>query len=182
MMTLLLEDALPVLAVCVLLIALLRRLARLLIPLVLVAAVVMAFGVTLTGAAPRTVRTPPPCGAPPKAVLTVYRLDMPTIAAHIAEAQRANPGWRVLCRNGLDASVDEPGVNRRKSVCGGLGSVPREGWSCDEYPFASTYQGGEYASFAIVPEAENSRQGGQLSRFYRASAVRAGDTFLVVVV
>ena len=39
-------------------------------------------------------------------------------------------------------------------------------WNCDEYPFASTYEGGGSASIATVPVRENSSQGGILAGFY----------------
>jgi hypothetical protein len=39
--------------------------------------------------------------------------------------------------------------------------------SCDEYPYASTFQGGAGASTAAVPPGEQSAQGTLLSAFYR---------------
>lgn len=51
--------------------------------------------------------------------------------------------------------------------------------SCDEYPFASTLQGGERATIAWVPKAENDQQGQTIIDFYRKSRVMEGDGFYV---
>ncbi|MBT0565650.1 NucA/NucB deoxyribonuclease domain-containing protein [Williamsia sp. CHRR-6] len=60
--------------------------------------------------------------------------------------------------------------------------------SCDEYPFASTVEGGASASIAWVPLAEQVRvdgddidvaQGTLLSTFYRENRVIEGDKFFV---
>jgi hypothetical protein len=51
----------------------------------------------------------------------------------------------------------------------------------DEYPFASTLQGGRGASIAGVPKIEQRRQGGALRGFYAKERVQVGDQFLVVV-
>lgn len=47
---------------------------------------------------------------------------------------------------------------------------------CDEYPFASTVQGGPGSSLRPIVAWEQRLQGGKLSAFYRACAVKAGDT------
>jgi hypothetical protein len=52
--------------------------------------------------------------------------------------------------------------------------------SCDEYPFASTGQGGAGSSTRGVPLWENWLQGGLLSAFY--FGMRPGEPFAVVVV
>jgi len=43
----------------------------------------------------------------------------------------------------------------------GVGST----YQCDEYPYASTYEGGEGAWAACIDQAQNSNQGGVLSAF-----------------
>ena len=44
--------------------------------------------------------------------------------------------------------------------------APDSGSSCDEYPYASTYEGGEHASVRRVALWEQFVQGGELSVFY----------------
>jgi hypothetical protein len=51
--------------------------------------------------------------------------------------------------------------------------------SCDEYPFASTQEGGSTSRIAWVPLAENNTQGNTLIDFYRKSRVMTGDAFYV---
>lgn len=98
---------------------------------------------------------------------------MPFIARNISTAWTAGkPG--VLTKD-RTAEV----ANRRK-VC--LSSFPRpHGGQCDEFPFASTRQGGEGAQEHEVPARENQCQGGTLSRGYVASGIGDGDDFLVVI-
>jgi hypothetical protein len=63
---------------------------------------------------------------------------------------------------------------------------PPKGKSCDEYPFASTYEGGTTLSkanrgWAWVPASEQNRQGGLLTGFYNANRVLSHDAFWVKV-
>ena len=51
----------------------------------------------------------------------------------------------------------------------------------DEYPFASTFQGGFGARVAAVPESENSQQQTECANFLTFHQVRPGDAFLVLV-
>ncbi|PVW04881.1 hypothetical protein DEA06_08975 [Microbacterium sp. Gd 4-13] len=51
------------------------------------------------------------------------------------------------------------------------------GRSLDEYPFASTAQGGSGAYVGAVPVAEQSYQGGVLGGFYRSNKIAPGDEF-----
>ncbi|WP_158852889.1 NucA/NucB deoxyribonuclease domain-containing protein [Saccharothrix deserti] len=98
---------------------------------------------------------------------------MPFIARNISTAwQAGHPG--VLTK---DRTAEA--VNRRK-VC--LPSFPRKhGGQCDEFPFASTRQGGAGAQEQEVPARENQCQGGTLSRRYVAAGIGDGDDFLVVI-
>lgn len=98
---------------------------------------------------------------------------MPFIARNIFTSWEAGkPG--VLTKDRAAESV-----NRRK-VC--LPSFPRpHGGQCDEFPFASTRQGGEGAQEQEVPARENQCQGGTLSRRYVAAGIGDRDDFLVVI-
>ena len=55
------------------------------------------------------------------------------------------------------------------------------GLSADEYPFASTYQGGERAFVQIVPIKEQWIQGGALAQFYSKFNIVDGDKFNVII-
>ncbi|WP_175482767.1 NucA/NucB deoxyribonuclease domain-containing protein [Actinokineospora iranica] len=98
---------------------------------------------------------------------------MPFIARNISTAWKAGkPG--VLTKDSTRESVN------RRQVC--RPSFPRpNGGQCDEFPFASTRQGGEGAQEHEVPARENRCQGGTLGRRYDAAGIRDGDDFLVVI-
>lgn len=98
---------------------------------------------------------------------------MPFIARNISTAwQAGKPG--VLTKDLMVRAAN------RKRVC--RPSFPRRyGGQCDEFPFASTRQGGEGAQEQEVPERENLCQGGTLSNKYAAAGIRDGDDFLVVI-
>ena len=51
--------------------------------------------------------------------------------------------------------------------------------SCDEYPFASTDQGGAGASAANVQLRQNRIQGGLIGGFYRSQRILTNDAFWV---
>lgn len=53
--------------------------------------------------------------------------------------------------------------------------------SCDEYPFASSAEGGATSRIAWVPKAENDNQGNLMSSFYRLNRIMVGDAFTVGV-
>lgn len=88
---------------------------------------------------------------------------MPTIASHILFAQTILGKPSVLSR-----AVD-PEIQRanRAIACAFFVAPSPALSSCDEYPFASTYEGGEGASIQGVPPREQNVQGGVVSSFYR---------------
>jgi hypothetical protein len=106
-------------------------------------------------------------------VFVVESEKTPAIAEHVQAALAAGHP-RVLTR----ASGARQRANRQ-AACGHWPKGSR--LSCDEYPFASTLQGGRGASIAGVPKVEQRRQGGALRAFYAKEHVRVGDSFLVVV-
>jgi RHS repeat-associated protein len=54
--------------------------------------------------------------------------------------------------------------------------------SCDEYPFASSHEGGVGAQTRGVSQSEQHKQGGDLGGFITSNKMVAGDQFLVVVI
>ena len=113
-------------------------------------------------------------------VLQVSESRTPSIAAHIRRAQRDHPEWRQLSYN----PTYPPLVTmNRTDACAQWQGAPL---SCDEYPFASTLEGGGLegrdVSIAGVPLHEQRIQGGQLTAFYRQHRLKLADLFLVEVV
>ncbi|MFD8024504.1 NucA/NucB deoxyribonuclease domain-containing protein [Streptomyces lavendulae] len=119
---------------------------------------------------------------------TVDMSGLPKIAENIRGIQ-ARGGYgvpgddaRALHRITREATIN----GNRRAVCSRrvVGSPPEPGLSCDEYPFASTKEGGTtlgtfYRGWAWVPRAEQNSQGGLLSSFYRTNRVLEDDPFWV---
>jgi hypothetical protein len=137
---------------------LLRRAIGLLLLLVLVSLLLDALG----GEGGRERRLP---------VFVVDAKRTPAIAAHIRAAQAAGKP-AILHR------ISPIPRDRRPGACRGW----RGPGSCDEYPFASTYEGGPgRSSIAGVPPSEQATQGGDLIGFYTRNRIGDGDAFVVVV-
>lgn len=102
----------------------------------------------------------------------------PQVADHISDAI-ANGAPSTLQR------VVGRAVRRNRALaCGRYARrTPRPpGMTCDEYPYASTAQGGAGASTRWVPAGENQAQGRALSAFYNRLRIFEFDAFTVGVV
>jgi RHS repeat-associated protein len=96
--------------------------------------------------------------------LPVVRSYIPEIYAFNVSALAANPAWSVLTYNGPfhpRTNINRNIVRARWGRNGG-----RVGHQLDEFPFASTVQGGVGALGRLVPTFENRRQGALLTAFY----------------
>ncbi|MBP2294002.1 NucA/NucB deoxyribonuclease domain-containing protein [Azospirillum rugosum] len=114
----------------------------------------------------------------------------PCISYNIWSAQQAGRP-ALLNRTTTQATI----TANRTAACGpaaanvtalnGANAAGAISWSCDEYPFASSTQGGNapvnnvLSGVMIVPAFENSTQGGALSAFYTANAINNGTQFRV---
>jgi hypothetical protein len=105
-------------------------------------------------------------------VLVVDAGRMPSIARNVQNALDAgHPG--VLSRITDKAQIK----GNRSAACKGFCGVG----SPDEYPFASTAQGGAGAWVSGVPLPEQRIQGGVMASFYAKYGIGDGDMFRVVV-
>ncbi len=101
---------------------------------------------------------------------------MPNIADNIDEAIEAvHP--TVLTREADKAAIK---ANRKAALNGVEPASP--GNSLDEYPFASTKEGGLGANVKSVPVKEQSIQGGTMSSFYQNNNIKDGDKFIVEII
>ena len=100
---------------------------------------------------------------------------MPNVCANMRNAIRLGKP-RLLTRTTNRSQIRR---NRRNSGCRSLGR--RTGYNCDEYPFASSFQGGHGAVVRLVPIRENSIQGGILAAFYIRNRIGHGGCFRVSV-
>lgn len=117
--------------------------------------------------------TPPTPPIGPTAIPTIVftTADFPNIAPHIKNAQTKLGKPRKLNRLTDPSKIRK---NRREACAAFKGPD-----TCDEYPFASTYQGGKGAAITSVPSAEQSKQGGFLGGFYRKHGLGDKDPFNV---
>jgi hypothetical protein len=115
---------------------------------------------------------------------------LPGIAKNIRRIQNKGPGHygRPGGGNPLHRLVDEAQQRRNNRIaCAKKVTGPRpKGKSCDEYPFASTYEGGHSLpradrGWAWVPTNQQDRQGGLIRTFYYSNRVLNLDAFYVKV-
>lgn len=120
--------------------------------------------------------------------------SLPTIVFEQSKCPNIYKHIRASIRSGrpsvLQRDTNKTAIrNRRNASCGRFnrrykrthgGRLPA-GKNCDEYPFASTSQGGASATTMYVPTGENSRQGTSLNTFYRRNRIGNNDRFKVAV-
>jgi hypothetical protein len=108
-------------------------------------------------------------------ILVLDAAKMPFISRNIRLAWGEGKPF-VLTRN--SALKD---VNRGKACNGFPYKFASSKGSCDEYPFATTDEGGTGARVEEVHLSEQNCQGGTVSRGYQLAQIANGDTFLVVI-
>jgi hypothetical protein len=122
------------------------------------------------GVGPGPSTTPPP-GTSAVPAVVFDKAQFPNIAPHIANAQKSGKPKR------LRRLTDRSKIRRnRREACGKFKGPD----TCDEYPFASSYEGGAGALVTSVPRSEQNSQGGTLSSFYQKHGLGDKDAFDVV--
>jgi len=114
---------------------------------------------------------------PVSGVHFVFEKITPTIYKNTVRYLDAKPEWALLTYNGGGKAADR---NRKIAVKQCLICPPDKN-SRDEFPYASTTQGGLPAMCDCVPPLENSIQGGMLY-WGTFKSLNVGDNFLVVPV
>lgn len=78
--------------------------------------------------------------------------------------------------------VDEATAARNRHAAQRPYLRPEEGYNLDEFPYASTAQGGSGSSIIELPEGENKSHGAALGNFYDHHNIQPGDSFWVEVI
>ncbi|NEO15350.1 MULTISPECIES: NucA/NucB deoxyribonuclease domain-containing protein [unclassified Moorena] len=117
------------------------------------------------------------------AIPTIFfqRSKCPSIYANMSAAFRRRNNPIILQRTTVKSRIRK---NRRLS-CGKFKKIwgpPPKGFNCDEYPFASTVQGGAGAHAGYVWANQNSKQGASLVKFYRQEGIGHGSSFQVRII
>lgn len=95
----------------------------------------------------------------------------PELAENIANGQRA-----------CHPSVLTHGGNAAANRAGALDSVPNiKGLSREEYPFASSLEGGAGSWVGHIPAAQQSAQGGLITNFLRQNGIKPSDQYQVII-
>ena len=103
--------------------------------------------------------------------------------SQLVRALSSNPTWFLLNYNGPNDLQTDRNREIVRQKWGYLMTTAPAGSQLDEYPYASTRQGGRNALGAPVPAWQNRLQGGLLSALYRYSLKSTkGRPFLVVPV
>jgi len=117
--------------------------------------------------------------------------EFPVIAAHIKEHQTFLPIHKTL--HYLGPFRELANLNRRRAygdlAYEPLDPVPQQGWSWDEYPFASTLEGGFGAiaggigtTVVAAPNTEQGKQAAKHTNFYLSNKLKPSDPFKVEVI
>lgn len=135
------------------------------------------------GSSTSTMTTPPAAGATNSStslpVYTIFEEKTPGIYNNAKNALTMHPEWSTLTYNGGGQAA----TNNRRLACPPNSCVnTNQVMSCEEFPMASTTQGGAGAFTSCVPIQEQWSQGGTLSQMYQQNNMKAGDQFRVVIV
>ena len=109
-------------------------------------------------------------------VLSFSKAKTPNVADNIESAIKEGAP-DVLTKEGSKSQIR---ANRRAALKDKQG-LRNEGESLDEFPFASSKEGGTGARVQSVPVKEQSVQGGVMSQFFKNNNIKDGDKFKVNV-
>lgn len=125
---------------------------------------------------------------------TIYftQAEFPNISTNIQDGQNKLDGLGVPGIRALVRTNNHYRLANQSYTCGDTRTAaligPRpdpnpetgEPWSCDEYPFASSSDGGRSDGvIKWVPKGENDRQGGKLGGWYSSQRLMANDWYYV---
>ncbi len=131
------------------------------------------------------------CGSPANAATTPGVIQAPNVVLPVLEFDRAEFPQKVAnietylgnkheMKLTRQTSRRKIRANRRAACAGVLPGGP--GTSIDEFPFASSKQGGAGASAVPIDEKEQNKQGGKLSGFYKKHKIKNNGSYIVKVV
>jgi RHS repeat-associated protein len=106
----------------------------------------------------------------------VYEDETPDIFDHTVDVLKYNPQWYLLQYNGGGDAKER----NRKRALRGVNYCDDKSTSRDEFPYASTEQGGKNAWVRCVPIDQQNTQSNNLRRLY--STMNKGDWFIVIPV
>ncbi len=132
-----------------------------------------------------------PSGSPANSATLAGVVQAPAVALPVLEFDSADfPKKTANMQKGMPPGQDSKQLTRqtsksaiRKNRRAALKEATKgpSGTSLDEFPFASTTQGGAGAKVSAIPTEEQCAQGGKMSSFYQKHNIQDGDSFIVKI-
>ena len=116
-----------------------------------------------------------------KPVNKVSRQQYPNHTKMIENAQAKGHSLKGLKKGSGTSEADKNRYNSQKEIRK-LQGPPPKGFDYDEFPYASTKQGGAGAHVELVSSSENQAAGRDLGQFYRKYGLKENDEFDVQLV
>lgn len=114
-------------------------------------------------------------------VLTVSREQYPNHAKMLENAQEKGHSLEGLERGSGTRAAQKNRYQAQKDIRKQQGSPP-EGYDYDEFPYASTKQGGAGSHVEPVLSEENQAVGRDLGKFYREQGIKENDKFDIKII
>ena len=111
----------------------------------------------------------------------VSRAKYPNHVRMLENANEKGHSFNNLERNGGTREARKNRYESQKNIRKAQGGPPK-GFDYDEYPYASTKQGGKGAHVEPVPSAENQAVGRDLGQFYIRNKIKEGDVYNIRII
>lgn len=105
------------------------------------------------------------------------------VADHAKMVERAQQSGqpKTLQRNSGTREANRNRYHAQKEIRKQRGGGPDEGYDYDEYPYASSLQGGEGSHIEQVLSDVNQEAGQRLGRFYHENNILYGDPYDIII-
>jgi uncharacterized Zn-binding protein involved in type VI secretion len=128
-----------------------------------------------------------PGGSPPNAATmggTQHAPALPVVEFSETDFPNKTKNMKKKMKKSKKLTRQTPRRKIRKNRRAALKGVKKatSGLSLDEFPFASSTQGGKGAAVAAIPVAEQNAQGGKLSSFYQNNNITNGKSYTIKIV
>ena len=114
-------------------------------------------------------------------VFEVSKSEYPNHVELLENAQKNGHSLENLQRNGGTKDARKNRYLSQKEIRKQQGGPPK-GFDYDEFPYASTKQGGTGAEIKIVSSAENQAVGRDLGSFYQKNKIKENDFFDIKII
>ncbi len=114
-------------------------------------------------------------------VFKISKKKYPNHTRMLENAQKNGHSLKGLKRGAGKRAAKKNRYEAQKAIRKEQGGPPK-GFDYDEFPYASTKQGGSGAHVETVPSAENQAAGRDLGKFYRENNIKENDVFDIEII